>query len=185
MQYPSSSQSSFYEEGILSFWCDPHIQQDHSCFSPNVKPLAAATVTVVSITHNLICLTYFCTASSISPSNRGLPSSGASSARREESVVVLEKHPSPLGSQCNTLDQQLQQTEVWTANDLVGDLSSELPSKRRKISERHVYTRKRVSIGHYAALHGPTRASVYYQTLLFHYSTVPWKICRNILQLHI
>ena len=41
--------------------------------------------------------------------------SGASSAGREESVVVLEKHPRPLGSQSNTLDQQLQQTEVCVA----------------------------------------------------------------------
>jgi hypothetical protein len=56
-----------------------------------------------------------------------------------------------------------------------------LPSKRRKVSECHVYSpRKRASIGHYAtlsSLHGPTRASVYYQKLLSH--NVPESTCRK------
>ena len=53
-----------------------------------------------------------------------------------------------------------------------------VPSKRRKDSERHVYSpRKRASIGHYAALHAPTRASVYYGKQLAH--NVPESTCRK------
>ena len=67
---------------------------------------------------------------------------------------------------------------IQSANDRVGDLSSELPSKCRKVSERHVYSpRKCASIGHYAALHGPKRATVYYGKQLAH--NVPESICRK------
>ena len=62
-----------------------------------------------------------------------------------------------------------------------GDLSNKLPSKRRKVNERHVtdvYSpRKRASIEHYATLHGPTRASVYYGKQLAH--NVPESTCRK------
>ena len=67
---------------------------------------------------------------------------------------------------------------VRAANDHVGDLSGELPSKCRKVGEHHIYSpTKRASIGHYAALHGPTRVSVYYQKQLGHY--VPESTCRK------
>ena len=69
---------------------------------------------------------------------------------------------------------------VRFANDRIGDLSSELPSKHRRVSEHHVCSsRKRVSIGHYATFRGPTRASVYYGKQLTH--NVPESTCKKFL----
>ena len=70
-------------------------------------------------------------------------------------------------------------SSVRVANQQVRNASSEPPStKRRKVGERHTYSPKKLaSIGHYTALHGPKRATVYFEKLLGH--SVPESTCRK------